>query len=352
MTRWLASPRFAVAVLVALAAASAVGGSVHGAGVFQHPAYAALWGVLALSLLACTARRWRWTRRFILNSATHLGLVALAAGFAWNALGGGAAATRFTLGDTVSTLRPAGGAAVPLGFSARLNRIEEEHDPVRRELIRFIVWGRDKPFEVPVPVPPAEIPVGDTGYRLRVLKATERFSEEPSVPAEVRRELALDGPAVLVEIRSNADRPDRRWLFADHPRAKINLPMNPDIRLVYIRRPFVRQARAQFTLRDEGGREQALSLAFNEPFRHRGFQFCLVAYDTQRRSWALVHVKRDPAAPAVWAGLTLICLGVSSRGLAKVFESSTPPRALPERPHTPERLIQACGGEGRWRASS
>lgn len=349
---WLASPRFAVAVLVALAAASAVGGVVHGAGVIRHPAYAALWGVLALSVLVCTARRWRWTLRAILTSTIHLGLVGLIAGFVWNALDGVAAVAHFALGDAVSALRPADNVTVPLGFSARLERIDEEHDPSRRDTIRFLLRGRNDPVEVPMPAPLEEVSAGETGYRLRVIEATERFSEETSVPAEVRRELALDGPAVLVEVRSNAERPDRRWLLVNHPSARINAPVDPAVRLVYLRRPFVRQATAHFTLRDEGGTERSARLAFNEPFRNGGFQFCLTGYDTERRFWALVHVKKDPGAPAVWAGLSLMCLGVSCRRLAGSFRSPPPPRTTPGRQSAPEFLLSACGGDGRWKASS
>ena len=198
----------------------------------------------------------------------------------------------------------------PLGFRLRLESLEPEL--YASEAAELVVRLPEHGIVRVLPLDGRdEFVLDESGHRFRVLRETEDFAVEPAVPEEVRKDLGIGGPALLVDVGFPDGRRQQRWLFAEAPMRNVNARADVFLVTTYRRRPDVKNYRVGLQLGSEesGGTERRI-VRVNKPARYEGRAIYLFRCDEPGYRFATLSVRRDPGVPIVYAGFLLLFLSL------------------------------------------
>lgn len=314
-----------------------------------------LLGMLAASIATCSTRRFLTalrvtgaTRVRVLGSMlTHISmLLILAGGIArgvwgvkgWVELREGQTVDQFVVGDerrplpfgiqladfSIETYEPAGGAESLAGSNPQaMTGADHQHLVVR--------WP-DRGLKAEVPVilnqeltlaPQDETPSDQNSYRLTALRMVSDFvidtdtkevrsrSDEPNNPAIL---LAIEGPGYS----------NNRWIFANHPDFSMRVENGHGaggelpLEISYHYEPAaaavpegpIKSFRSDISLVQSGQVRARKVIEVNHPLRFGGWSLYQSGYRPEDLSWSSIQIVRDPGVPAVYAGFSLMIVGL------------------------------------------
>ncbi len=263
----LASVRFALLLVVVIAAACAVGTLVPqggeataylsrdpAAGKWLEPAvklgltglFSAWWFIallclLAATLIACSARRLATVRRTVgvarrraLGSLlTHISVLLILAGAVARGVWGEKGQLELREGETKMQFLGVAGAR-PLPFGMHLARFEVETyaqtPPPQRPAVQeadqilIVQWpARALSARVPVTLnrsfrlaPPGETATAENSFRVQIQQYVPDFAFDESTHEVTSRSSEPNNPALLVRVEGPNDYHNERWVFANH----------------------------------------------------------------------------------------------------------------------------------------
>ncbi len=374
IVRLLGSLRFALGVVVLIAAACVAGTLIpQGAQVadfLEHnPAaggrmqilaamgltnvffswwFVALLCVLSASLAVCTYRRYEAFRRVsfpartrVLGSLiTHISLLLILAGGVVRAVWGEKGFIEFREGDTVARFIGQRGP-VPLPFEVRLVDFEIEYydksgaagqKAESRDADRLVAVWPDRAVTNAFPVvlnAEYEVPAPVSGLatseacRLAIKRYVPDFMID-SETREVRsRSDQPNNPAILVSVTSGGQTEDR-WLFGRYPDFNAHGSGKPgagaSLHLQYESVAALAPARPTGRVKDFKSKLNILSggqvvrektIEVNAPLAHGGYTFYQSGYDPRDMTSSTLQVVRDPGVHIVYAGFTLMMVGLT-----------------------------------------
>lgn len=374
----LASVRFALSVIVLIATVCAVGtllpqGTEVAAYLEQHPAAArrmelfaklglthvfhawwfiALLGVLAATVVVCSARRFatlrRTTgfaqRRALGSMLTHLSILLILAGGVIRGIWGECGYVELREGESITRFQvEKGERAFPFALQLAKFEIERYREPQGPDKARgekrnespphdhLIVEWPARGLSITLPaslgvervLAPTGEPLAETNsFRITVLKHVPDFIVDSKTREVSSRSSAWNNPAILVRVKGPAYE-NNRWLFAKFPDFTMHSGpaqgAGPDpLRLVYETHTAVEPAVAgpikgfKSTLKvlERGEVAQTNVVEVNRPLSYRGYAFYQTGYRPEDLSWTSLQVVRDPGVPVVYAGFGLMILGL------------------------------------------
>ena len=370
----LASVRFALVLIVLLAAACVLGTVLPQGGevaqyLRKHPdgerqmaaltrfglthVFDAWWFIallcaLSASLITCSARRFliilRTTGtlrgRAVASVMTHTSLLLILVGASIRGGWGQKGYMEFREGQTVSHFVD-GDRRVPLPFSVRLEKFEIERyaetDPKGRSkgeegganpgriVIRWPDKGLVSAFPASLNVEQVVVP-GDASleaggsYKMKVVRYVADFAMDTSTHEVTSRSTAPNNPAILVAMAAGG-RTNTYWLFSRHPEFNMRSGAGPagpraPFEMVYEMpdlpspEPHIKAFRSTLDILDGGIVAVRATIAVNAPFTYKGYAFYQSGYSEADSSWTSLQVVRDPGVRVVYAGFMLMIAGV------------------------------------------
>lgn len=218
------------------------------------------------------------------------------------------------------------GEKVPLGFSIRLNDfIYNENIDSKEKLLVYQrsksekgICDLDKPpavkkaevFLAEISVNPGiEQVIGDTGYKIKVLRYLPDFVMDTSTKVVSSRSARPDNPAIEVALQDPKGGIKTAWLFARFP--DIHQEISADFRILYNwapRRP--KDFISKVTILKAGKEILSRDIQVNAPLNFAGYNFFQSSYDSQDLSWSGLQLVNDPGVPVIYAGFVLLILGL------------------------------------------
>ena len=373
IVRLLGSLRFALGIVVLIAAACVAGTLIpQGAQVtdfLQHnPAamermrllgalgltnvffswwFVALLCLLSASLTVCTYRRYEALRRVsatarvrVLGSlVTHISLLIILAGAVIRAQWGEKGYIEFREGDTVAQFMGQTGPA-SLPFAVRLvdfniEYYEKAGSPgaakPATEPDRLVALWPDRGVTNVFPVAPSAeydvaVPASNSGTALVCRLTIKRYVSDFMIDGETKevksRSDRPNNPAILVAL-STGGQTEERWLFARFPDfdahgsgggagAQLHLryeSMAPMPAAQPAGRVKDFKSHLQIVAGDQVVKEKTIEV--NAPLSHGGYTFYQSGYDPRDMTRSTLQVVRDPGVHVVYAGFTLMMVGLS-----------------------------------------
>lgn len=302
--------------------------------VFHASWFAALLGLLTLSLLACGAKQMmtlaRAARkgRAISSLLIHLSLVAILAGGLIRGIWGQKGSLQLHAGESASEFQCVA-ASVPLPFDVHLLRFEVERDEAShgpaspspddgdRLLLRWTAGGQDSSLPVDVGTAQRVAASSAGSWTVTVLRYLPDFMMDPVTHTVETRSAQPRNPAIQVSV-VGPGYATTNWLFARFP--DVTMPMRQDtdapFRMVYERHGqgaaggSVRNYRSTLEISENGRIAKQASLAVNAPLSYRGYTFYQSGYNPEDTSWTSLLVVHDPGVPLVFTGFGALIIGL------------------------------------------
>jgi hypothetical protein len=306
--------------------------------VFSSWWFAALLGLLAACLAACSARRYRVIRlctgakriRVIGSFLAHVSMLLILTGGVIRVFWGEKGVLAIREGETAVQFAGKDGA-VPLGFSVHLVQFEVElyEAPKQAEADHgtlVVQWPEkglqsDIPVELGVERTVAVAGTSEPGYRLTVVRYEPSFTMElPS--GEVRSSSQEpNNPAILVSVERGG-KTHTEWVFAAFPEFTSHArggtgPAMP-LQFRYLFRPVGEQggraiksfqSKVQFI--DAGKVVLEKTIGVNSPVSHGGYTFYQSGFNPEDKGWTSLQVVRDPGVLLVYGGFILMMVGLT-----------------------------------------
>lgn len=332
--RILRSPGLAVALLLALAALSALGTASPAAGpdggtampswqravaraaglqqTFSSPLFLALVALSAANVVACTwhrlvARRgWAGARRrAVTDVLIHASVLIVVAGGVAKAVFGFIGTQNIHVGGMSETVYDwKAGRDASLGFAIVVDGFQSSYFPVRARV---------------------GVRAAGTGEKIGLVEVTE--GSDAAIPGGDARlsVLGYDDEAGRLRIGVTARGVTEELAFATAGEPVILRSGPYDVSLVAYRAD-LRDVRASISLHAPGQTETGLRLGPNERIARRGLSLFLTAWgtDPDGRRFCGIQVVRDPGAPVFWAGCVLLAAAIPLHLLAKGRRQARP----------------------------
>jgi len=312
--------------------------------VFYSWWFVALLSILAASLAVCTARRYGTLRRTtgaartrVAGSfVTHVSLLLVLAGGVMRVVWGQKGTIAFHEGETVD--RVAGSASpFSLPFSVRLATFELEfyespEQPAGARTDMLVVRWAEKDLQVEFPVKLAvEYPVvapdapadADPSFTVSVLRYEPDFTINGMAGGVTSRSDAPNNPAIHVSVAGGGNT-NTQWVFARFPDfgshggkegapAPHPLQFRFDAASAMGRRASgpIKAFKSTVEVLEGGEVVRTVTVAVNSPFTHRGYTFYQSSYNAEDLTWTALQVVRDPGVPVVYAGFILMMVGLT-----------------------------------------
>ena len=316
--------------------------------VFHAPWFAALLGVLALSLITCGFKQARTLAHTARNGRTvsslliHLSLVAILAGGLIRGIWGQKGSLQLHVGESVSDFQSAA-TSVPLPFEVRLlgfdveidERAARTADASERLIVHWADGGPDASLPVSLGTEQSVSPQGPRAaagsFTVRVLRSVPDFMMDPVSHIVETRSAQPRNPAIQVSV-VGAGYATTNWLFAKYPDVAMPMRRESDapFRMVYERSaPPVKNYRSTLEIAEKGQVVKQASLAVNAPLSYRGYTFYQSGYNPDDATWTSLLVVHDPGVPLVFAGFTALIVGLFLGLYVWPRESAPKPEAMP-----------------------
>jgi len=289
---------------------------------FLSPWFLGPTGLLVTGGLVVATRRLRARGVTVLAwSALHASMLIIVIGGVVTAIWAEEGLVRLNVGGEAQTeyvLR--GGAAKPMGFSVALESLRTElYGSETRELeVRLPELRIAEVFPI---LGDDDHVLASTGHRFRVMRETNEFASEPSIPLEVRQDLPVKGPALLLKIDFPDGRVEDRWLFSESSNYNVNRRADPSLLTSYKRTPDVKNHVGVLRL---GPNRETMTIRVNQPVEYAGKTIYVSKYDDTGNRFAVFQVRSDPGVLVVYAGfLALILSMIAVHGAHLRQESSS-----------------------------
>lgn len=214
------------------------------------------------------------------------------------------------------------GKHVPLGFSIRLDDfIYNEHIDPKEKLLIYKRTSSEKGVcdlegdkrqgllaQIPLDLG-IEQNIGDTGYKIKVLRYIADFVMDTSTKAVFSRSAMPNNPAVEVELKSPQGEVKSAWLFAHFP--QMHQEISTDLQIIYnwaARQP--KDFISKVTILEGGKEILSRDIQVNSPLNYGGYNFFQSSYDSQDFNWSGLQVVKDPGVPVIYAGFILLIAGL------------------------------------------
>ena len=367
----LASVKFAVTLIVVIAAACVLGtilpqGAETAAYVQKNPGaterlalfgklglthlfsswwFIALLCVLAGSVMACSVRRLVTVkrtsgfaqRRALGSMFIHVSILLILAGAVARGVWGEKGYLELHEGDTKTQFETANGAK-PLPFALQLASFQIEtyghaatdQVPTKDTAQLVVQWpARQVQASLPAAVgtikdltPEGETPSPSNTFRIQVLQYVPDFAMDAATRKVMSRSSKPRNPAILVAV-SGPDYHNHRWVFANFPDFTMHedgsLGRPSPLRLIYQSDAGeehaqmsgrIKNFKSTLNLVAEGKTTGTQNVEVNHPLKYRGYTFYQTGYNPNDPSWTSLEVVRDPGVPLVYGGFALMIAGL------------------------------------------
>jgi len=368
----LASVKFAVAVIILIAAACVAGtilpqGAEAAAYVQKNPdaavrfavferfglthVFSARWFiallcVLAATVMACSTRRLATVqrasgfakRRALGSLLTHLSILFILAGGVVRGVWGEKGFVELREGQATAHFHSGNGTR-PLPFTLGLTKFEIETDAAPAAVAKtpaetaptMVVQWVQRELQAIIPAaagtvkeltPQGETPSPENTFRVEILRYVPDFAVDTATREVTSRSSEPNNPAVLVAV-NGPEYQNHRWVFARFP----DFTMHEDgtagrpspLRLIYqYEKPgssprisgSIKNYKSTVSLVDNGSLVGERTLAVNRPLKFRGYTFYQTGYNPDDLTWTSLEVVRDPGVPLVYSGFVLLIGGL------------------------------------------
>lgn len=363
---WLASVKFAVVVVIIIAAACVVGTLLpQGADVAkylqQNPAaqgrmdlfrvlglthvfyswwFVALLCTLAASVATCSTRRFatiRRTRGFARRRAlgsmlTHISILLILGGGVIRAVWGEKGYLEFREGQTVAQFVGQRGVQ-PLPFGLHLAKFEIETynqppaavpaDDCSHLLVKWPAKQITRTLNANLDEEQV-IEADGEAYTLKVLQYIPDFTVDMATKEVSSRSAQPNNPAILVAV-NGPTYANHRWLFAKFPdfvmHTKDGQPTGPSpFELRYINHAAaqaqpvidgpIKSFRSSLKVVENNAVAHEQQIEVNSPMQYKGYRFYQSGYNPRDLSYTSLQVVKDPGVPVVYAGFGLMIIGL------------------------------------------
>jgi len=323
--KFFSSVKLAIWLLSIIAFFSLIGTFIPQSSIYSSRWFILLLVLFSLNLTVCLLNRFSLKERSLGSFLAHISILIILFGALIGILFGQKDYLKISKGQEVNSFISRR-ENIPLGFSIRLNDFIYNENIDSRE--KLLVYQRaksakgacdlDKPPAVKrTEGPLAEIPVnpgieqgiGNTGYRIKVMRYLPDFVMNTATKVVSSRSARPDNPAIEVELQDPKGGIKTAWLFARFP--EIHQELSADLRILYNwapRRP--KDFISKVTILKSGKEIFSKDIQVNAPLNFAGYNFFQSSYDAQDLSWSGLQVVRDPGVPVIYAGFVLLILGL------------------------------------------
>ncbi len=291
--------------------------------------YSSWWFIMSLILFAmnlsiCLLNRFSLRRRSLGSFISHLSILIILIGALIGMFYGRKGYIQIKEGEEVNSFISQKNERVDLGFSIRLNDFiyNENIDPKEKLLVYSChkeavcsMSDSEKPgkgekliAQIPTDIG-TESNIGDTGYRLKVLRYIPDFVMDTVTKQVVSRSGKPNNPALELEVKDKSGNVKVVWALARYP--DMHQAAGSEFKFVYnwvVRRPkdFISNA----SILKEGKETINQDIKVNEPLRFSGYTFFQFSYDVENLNWAGLQVVKDPGVPVIYLGFILLIFGL------------------------------------------
>ena len=356
----LASVKFAVSVVIIIAVACVVGtllpqgadavrfvqknptaaarlelfGKLGLTHVFSSVWFIGLLCVLSASVAACSTRRFATVRRTTCyargrafgSMLTHISFLLILAGGVMRGVWGEKGYLEFREGQTVARYVNDRGAK-PLPFALHLAKFEietytQQKNPAEDHGDLLLVANPDKKSKTVLPVKIGVEQAFDE-FKITVLKYIPDFMVDMQTREVTSRSSEPRNPAILVAV-AGPNYSNHRWLFAKFPdfamHSKDGATGQNPLEMLYQNHAATAPTRIdgpiktfKSTVRVVEGDDvvQTRTVEVNSPFKYKGYTFYQSGYNPNDLSYTSLQVVKDPGVPVVYAGFTLMIVGLA-----------------------------------------
>jgi cytochrome c biogenesis protein ResB len=308
----LGSVKFAVGVVVIIATACIVGTVWPRLSVFQSWWFIALTCVLSASVAVCTGRRFSTMRRTngyargraFGSMLTHISFLLILAGAVVRGVWGEKGFIEIREGQTV-TQYLTDREAKPLPFTIHLAKFEIETYEQKQSDQLFVSLA-EKNLKTVLPViRDVEQKFGD--FTIKILKYVPDFAVDMQTREVSSRSNQPHNPAILVAVNGPTYQ-NHRWVFAKFPDFNHSPGNASPLQMAYA----TKLGEAAFksfksTLHFPDGER---TLGVNHPLSYGGYTFYQSGYNPNDPSYTSLQVVKDPGVPVVYAGFSLMIMGL------------------------------------------
>lgn len=304
--------------------------------------------VLALSVMACTTRRFatmrRTTgaaqRRAFGSMISHISILLIIAGGVVRGVWGEKGYIEIREGETTSHFT-VGKLQQPLPFALHLVEfdIETYAEPaataskpdaagkslvvrwIERELAARVSAQVDSVHSLS---PQGETPGTDNTFEIRILRYVADFAMDPETREVISRSDEPRNPAILLAV-NGPEYENHRWVFARFPNFTMGEDgthgtARPSPLEYYFDHDGVASAggisgriksfKSTVKVLEDGRMVAGRVIEVNRPFKFNGYTFYQTGYNPDDLSWTSLEVVRDPGVPLVYAGFSLMIVGL------------------------------------------
>lgn len=278
--------------------------------------------LFSLNLAVCLVNRISLNIRMLGSALVHASILVILVGALIGMISGQKGYIRLGDGEETASFDTQDRRHIDLGFTLKLDKfIYEEHlDPKEKLLI----------YSPSADVPPggdgaastaqgliasvstetgAESGIGDTGYRVKILRYLNDFAIDISNKVAVNRSARPNNPAIEVQLTDKDGKSGAFWVFSRFP--DMHQKADPKFKFVY--RWFGRQPKdfiSRMAVLQSGKEVLKKNVRVNEPLRYGGYTFFQSGYDVEGLSWSELQAVKDPGVSVVYAGFILLILGL------------------------------------------
>ena len=308
----LASVKFAVTVVVLIAGACVVGTLWPKWPVYYSWWFIGLLCVLSASMMMCTARRFGTMRRTtgyartraFGSMITHISMLLILAGGVIRGVWGEKGHLELREGQTAAQFVENRGVKL-LPFNVRLERFEIETYREKEAEQLFVHWhekGRQAALPVKLGVEQAF-----EEFKITVLRYIPDFTVDMQTREITTRSSQPNNPAILVAVNGPTYQ-NHKWLFAKFPDFDHGAANASPLRMVYAAKPAGGAIKSfKSTLHFD---DQHATIEVNSPFSYKGYTFYQSGYNPNDLSYTSLQVVKDPGVPVVYAGFSLMIVGL------------------------------------------
>jgi cytochrome c biogenesis protein ResB len=338
----LASVKFAVTVVIIVAAACLVGTLLpQGADVSRYLAkhpdaatrfdlldkvglthlFSSWWfiGLLCLlsaSVTVCSTRRFATVRRttgFARGRAlgsmiTHISFLLILSGAVIRGVWGEKGYLEFREGQTVAQFADDRGPQ-PLPFAIHLAKFDiERYD--QQESQQLLVSWPAKNLKAALPVQlDVEQKFGE--FSLKVLRYIPDFVVDMQTREITSRSSQPRNPAILVAVNGPTYQ-NHRWLFAKFPQFGHETTASP-LQMAYLAKSAdgpIKSFKSTLDIVDGDAVVKSKTIEVNSPISYKGYTFYQSGYNPEDPSYTSLQVVKDPGVPVVYTGFSLMIVGL------------------------------------------
>lgn len=290
--------------------------------------YSSWWFILsvilfAMNLCVCLLNRFSLRRRSLGSFISHLSILVILSGALIGMFYGQKGYIQIKEGEEANSFISQN-KRVDLGFSIRLNDFiyNENIDPKEKLLIFLssketvcsmsdsvkLDKGEKLIAQIPTDIG-TEANIGDTGYRIKVLRYTPDFVMDTVTKQVVSRSGAPNNPALKLKVKDKSGNVKVVWVFARFP----DMHQAPGSKLKFVYNWVVRRPKdfiSKVSILKEGKEIINQDIRVNEPLRFLGYTFFQSSYDVEDLSWTGLQAVNDPGVPVIYLGFVLLIFGL------------------------------------------